>query len=205
MRTRTKKAVEGGGGLFRAGTGQRGEPEARATGIAAALDALGGSGGAIAGVFRRMSIVEEALKARWPGGKKGGEPPEAFVLCCPTSPLSGCIEDVYRAHVNELLDRLKETRDGSRLGRLTRAEVMMLLSASSLRHPLAHADTLLFERLFRELLPEHAERALERRTLLAGEELEVHLAMTEWLNRPSPERVESLRKLREEQGAIRGT
>lgn len=187
---RTRRAVE------RANGGREADSSAR---LSAALDAIGGGFGAVASnAFRLMGLVEDELAERWPGRK--GEPREAFGLCARTSPIAACpSDDLFLAHVREILDRAKKTpRDWYAYARLTKAEVLALLSVSSLRHPLAHHEVLLFERLFSELFPREACAKLQARTLLPEEVSETERALEEWLRRPSPEREEMCEKLRKE-------
>lgn len=74
----------------------------------------------------------------------------AFALLIPSNLLYEVPELVYRAHCAELLTRVRKGLDTT-LG--TKAEVMMVLSKSSLQHPLAHTASVLYAQLFQEILP----------------------------------------------------
>jgi hypothetical protein len=209
MRTRTRKTADGGGGDLGALLGQRGGPDAPAR-LEEALAAIDGSG-SIAGAFRLMGIAEEEIAARWPGGRKGGEPKEVFLLCQPTAPIRGRCDELYRAHVREIVERVT-LHKRSEYARLTRAEVLGVLSEGSLRHPLAHDHVLLFEHLFETLLPGLARRdpdasyrrLLEQRTLLPEQVAERDRLLAEYQYRSSPERAERWRELKLEEETING-
>lgn len=154
--------------------------------------------------FGMMGIAEEVIATRWPGRRN--EPRIAFMLALPTHPVR--ISDMlYRAHVEELLGRLPDGRDvhpasggiWKGLTFLTRAEVLGLLVESSLRHPLAHHEGLVYEALFRELFPK-AVLNVEEVVHGARTQEEVRRSIDEWLARKSPERTEQVAKLRREAG-----
>jgi len=73
---------------------------------------------------------------------------DGFKLLCPNVYVRDASEPVYRAHCAELLDRVAQGLDTT-LG--TRAEVMMGLSATSLKAPLTHTAAVLYAQLFREI------------------------------------------------------
>lgn len=157
------------------------------------LAALGlRAGSTVSRTFALMDIAEEALAARWP--RREGEPANAFLFVAPTGPVFGS-ERLYRAHVDEMINRLwPKPASWKRTVRLTRAEVIGLLVESSLRHPLSHHDTLVYETLFRELWPDALEASEDKH----GETTmgEVRTTIAGWLSRESPERASKVAEIR---------
>ena len=99
-----------------------------------------------------MVISEDEIikaRARHPG--HSGEIWRSFNLLCPSVHVRDAPEPIYRAHCAEILDRVAQGLDTT-LG--TRAEVMMGLSATSLKAPLTHTAAVLYAQLFRDILPE---------------------------------------------------
>lgn len=112
----------------------------------------GVSWGAIGALLRHMDIDEDEIakaQARHPGREKIIW--RGFRLLYPNAYLHGAPEPVYRHHCAELLDRVAQGFDTT-LG--TDAEVMMGLSAASLKSPLKHTAAVLYARLFRAILPD---------------------------------------------------
>jgi len=121
--------------------------------LASAIKALGPNGhwGTIGDVFNQMEICESVItetRNRHPEHDKAIW--NSFSLLMPSKLLQEAPEPVYRAHCTELLDRVYKGQDTT-LG--TKAEIMMALSESSLAHPLTHTASVLYARLFREILP----------------------------------------------------
>jgi len=111
----------------------------------------GGPWGTISGVFDRMEICEGMItetRNRHPEHEKAIW--NSFSLLMPSKLLQEAPEPVYRAHCAELLERVIAGQDTT-LG--TKAEIMMALSETSLRSPLTHTASVLYAKLFREILP----------------------------------------------------
>lgn len=135
----------------------------------------GGIGSVLRLIDSLMPVMDEELRARWPLVRD--EPQDIGVVLFPTIPVRSS-DPLYRAHVREMLSRIDDaklvydrtTGEVSRptmslatlksLSILTRAELLGITSAASLRHPLRHSDVVLMEVLFREVLPDVAARAL---------------------------------------------
>lgn len=162
----------------------------------------------IRATFALMAVAEEVLDARWP---RRSAPQAAFMLLLPTEPVR-IGQRLYRAHVNELVERMAERAadssawkpaDWNALECLTRAEVLGIMSAAAGRHPLGHDDVLLFETLLRRTFsPEELGASLagmERHDYGPQRRAEVERSVTEWLARKSPERAETIAKLRKEE------
>ena len=120
------------------------------------LDTLLASSSPIGFTFRCMEIAEEAIhEAKQQSPLLSAELDAAFRSLCPTEPLRGLDEAVYRHHCHELLDRVVGAQDLS-LG--TAAECLGLLSRASLEAPPSRAAQLLYWDLFEQVLPEEAQR-----------------------------------------------
>lgn len=157
--------------------------------------------------FARMAVAEEVLDARWP---RASAPRAAFMLLLPTEPVR-IGEKLYRAHARELVARMGALAPDSSawkpaeweaLARLTRGEVLGILVAASLRHPLGHDDTLMYETILRDTFTVEelgAVADLERHVYGPQRVGEVARSTAEWLARKSPEREESIKKLRAEE------
>jgi hypothetical protein len=102
-------------------------------------------------VFRRVAIAEDEIKSALDRKDLKEEARKrvdgVFLALRPGGPLTsgGCTEEVYRHHVRELLDRVIV---GDDLDPGTDAEVLMMLSNTSLRAPLNAVGQGLYERLF---------------------------------------------------------
>jgi len=113
---------------------------------------------AVSCAFDKMDIGESMIaKARRRYPKHDAAIWNAFRLLTPNSLLYKAPEPVYRAHCAELLDRVRKNQDTT-LG--TKAEIMMVLSKTSLAHPLQHTASVLYAQLFQEILP-HTTAAVE--------------------------------------------
>lgn len=108
-------------------------------------------GGLLDETFRLMEVAEEEIAQA-----KGRSPEHAeklhggFAVLCPSEPLRGIGENLYRAHCRELLDRVREGHDTRAA---TGAEVVAVLSALSLQAPLDRPATFLYWQLFSALFP----------------------------------------------------
>lgn len=121
--------------------------------ITATIEALDPDGrrGTISGVFDQVEICESTIAgARRDHPEHDAALWNSFELLMPSPLLHEAPEPVYRAHCAELLDRVRQGQDTT-LG--TKAEIVMSLSESSLRSPLTHTASVLYARLFREILP----------------------------------------------------
>lgn len=122
----------------------------------AEMMALVGGPTTILAAFRRMEIAEEEIaeaKRRSPRARKRLH--EAFRFLCPPEVLREKSDALYRAHVRELLGRVKR---GEPLEPGTDAEVLAVFSETSLRAPLAsdfaHAMSVVFFRVFPDADPD---------------------------------------------------
>lgn len=80
---------------------------------------------------------------------------DAFRCLCPTDPLRGLDEAVYRHHCRELLERIVIGQD---LSRGTAGECIAALSGASLASPPDRAAVLLYWSLFEQIFPYEAKR-----------------------------------------------
>lgn len=122
--------------------------------LLSAIQALDPSGpwGTIGGIFDKMEIAEDMItEARCEHPAHDVELWNAFALLVPGKPLHEAPEPVYRAHCAELLARVRQGQDTT-LG--TKAEIMMGLSETSLATPLMHTASVLYAKLFLEILPD---------------------------------------------------
>lgn len=162
------------------------------------LDHIQGSTGPrIRRAFAAMAEVERLMLVHWPNG---GAPRWAFLLARPTEPVADSTE-LVTAHVAELFTRMREMSDPLSPGQwksmatLTRAEVIGLFVAASLRHPLQRDDALVYELAFAQVFPKSVEQlGIVVRTGKGGEEDQ--RALEEWCARVSPERAEWIRELK---------
>jgi len=107
--------------------------------------------GTISGILDQVEICESVIaKTRHDNPEHNAAIWNSFKLLMPSELLWEAPEPVYRAHCAELLERVVKGQDTT-LG--TKAEIMMALSESSLAHPLTHTASVLYARLFREILP----------------------------------------------------
>lgn len=103
----------------------------------------------IASVFARMGIAEDeiaAAKKRWPKNAKRIH--TAFKWCCPSELLRDKTDELYKVHVQEIIERVASGKDPVPL---TRAEVLAALSNASLAAPLGSRSEALMTELFNEL------------------------------------------------------
>jgi len=104
--------------------------------------------------FRRMDIAEEEIaraKRRHP--KHKDRIFQLFRQLCPTPPLAHVLDDVYRRHCRELIERSIQCEDTKPA---TEAEVLGFLSQASLEAPLNRIPSLLYQQLFADILPVQA-------------------------------------------------
>lgn len=107
--------------------------------------------GTISGILDQVEICESVIaKTRHDHPEHNAAIWNSFKLLMPSPLLREAPEPVYRAHCTELLSRVIANQDTT-LG--TKAEIMMSLFESSLRSPLTHTASVLYARLFREILP----------------------------------------------------
>ena len=106
----------------------------------------------IKNTFRRMDIAEEEIaNAQHQHPDHKDRIFQVFRCLCPTPPLAHVLDDIYRSHCRELIERSVQ-REDMKPG--TEAEVLGFLSQASLEAPLARIPSLLFQQLFADLLPE---------------------------------------------------
>lgn len=115
----------------------------------------GAAAGRVRRTFELMEVAERVIKdqaRRWRGRGAWERAQASFTLLEP-SRFVAVAEAVYEDHCREIVTRAargEDTRPG------TRAEVMLALSEASLRAPLDSTGAALFERVFREVLPDGA-------------------------------------------------
>ena len=83
---------------------------------------------------------------------------DAFRWLCPTEPLRGLDEAVYRHHCRELLERIVNGQD---LSPGTAGECIAAVSGASLVSPPDRAAVLLYWSLFEQIFPHEAKRIRE--------------------------------------------
>jgi hypothetical protein len=108
-----------------------------------------GAAGIIGRAFDLMEVAEAEIKAemaRFPRAKRRIN--SAFGILCPPEGIGRCADEVYRAHVRELLGRVRRGED-TRPG--TKAEALVALSHMSLKAPPGQQAAALQERLFVEI------------------------------------------------------
>lgn len=111
----------------------------------------------VLGIFGRMEIAEAIIadgKAEWPEHAEAID--RLFEFSCPSPPLSGASEKLYRAHVTELVLRVV---NGDDLRPGTDAEVCAVLSANSLHHPPSQDWAAAYGLVFGRVFPEHKNLA----------------------------------------------
>lgn len=106
----------------------------------------------VADVFRRIEEAERLIRARFPVE----EPPGIFSLLMPSAEFQSRPFELYAAHARELVDRVA---DGKALDLATDAEVLLALSAQSLKAPLNRDGHLVMETLFARILPGRVDTA----------------------------------------------
>ena len=141
----------------------REDPMTQSTRKTNTLDArtlLGPSlGSAIENAFRCMEFAEDEIAAA-----KARHPLDAelihrtFSVLCPSEPLRAAGEKLYRAHCQELIERVREGKDARAA---TKAELIAVLSALSLQAPLDRSATFLYWELFGVLFPSASEKLRE--------------------------------------------
>jgi hypothetical protein len=135
-----------------------------------AIQSLGGNANAISREFHRIGIALEEVaegKRRHPAVVDAIH--QVFPLAVPTEGMAGARDEVYRAHVHELVERAAawgsdpesvnfyQWRDG------TLAEVFSALMETSLAGPLGSIAAAVLERAFVRILPEVAWETLRIR------------------------------------------
>lgn len=123
----------------------------------ALIQIAGGScADAIMYTFRRMDIAEEEIRnAKIQQPELAERIDTAFRHLCPTPPLLHVSDKVYRLHCREIIDRMVKKHD---LETATKAEILGMLSETSLKAPLNETATLLYEKLFSNLFPGEARK-----------------------------------------------
>ena len=124
---------------------------------------LGGDGkvlDVVSAAFDHMDTAEQEITA---SGCSKAQGQSAFGVLCPSDPLDGKCDDVYRAHCKELIERVV-AGDDTRTG--TDAEVLCCLMGASLVAPLNTDGLALADHLFTSVFPgsqlaHEGERSLE--------------------------------------------
>lgn len=106
----------------------------------------------VADVFRRIEEAERLIRARFPVG----EPVGLFKLLVPPAEFQGRPFELYAALARELVDRVA---DDKALDLATEAEVLLALSAQSLKAPLNRDGHLVMETLFARIFPGRVDAA----------------------------------------------
>lgn len=140
-----------------------------------ALDMVGAPS-FVMGLFDLMEIAEQEIE-RARAGTRGARYRlfrEAWMQLTPPPILHSASPEVYRAHAREILERVKER--GTIKGvtdEPTKAEMVMVLSNQSLKHPFNSTATRVVEDMFCDVLPEDAQRlGIERPTFKPGNDKE---------------------------------
>jgi hypothetical protein len=110
---------------------------------------------AIGSAFHCMDLAEEEIalaKSDYPVFE--AQIHDAFRYLCPTEPLRGLSDAVYRQHCREIIQRIVNGED-IRPG--TAAECLGALAAASLEVPPTRAAGLLYWELFERVLPDQAD------------------------------------------------
>lgn len=119
------------------------------------LDALGPAANLISGTFECAAIAERMLaSSRLPKKKRDA----LFLHLSPKNGFAVRAKGLYEHHVRELVERCRKGED---LRPGTEAEVVILLSESSLASPLVSRATALYERLFERIFPERARELFQ--------------------------------------------
>ncbi len=120
---------------------------------------LGGNAfGNILRIFDLMEIAEEVIKEeKRKHPRDAANIDRAFLAACPSDGLRACGENLYRAHVREMCDRLRASiNPDPRMP--TKAEMLAAISAVSTKAPPRRDVTALYERLFADLFPAEVKR-----------------------------------------------
>jgi len=115
------------------------------------------AGPVIGSILRMLEITEEEIgraKRKYPS--KAHKIDLAFILCKPTEVLKGKCDQVYRAHVRELIVRAMRGAD-ARPG--TAAEVLCGMLGAATVSPLNAEGAALVERLFQIVMRQELEGA----------------------------------------------
>lgn len=99
--------------------------------------------------FACMAIAEDVIAT---SGCSPAQGSEAFRVMCPSPVLRGKDPSVYRAHCDELIDRVL---NGQSTDPATEAEVLCHLLDAALTAPLNAAGCALADHLFRRVMPGH--------------------------------------------------
>ena len=106
----------------------------------------------IAVTLHLILIAEEEIAAAMLKAPESAEALNGSFLCLqPSHIIRGLSDELYRAYCKELLERVV---DGVPLDIATKAEVLVALSATSLRAPLNRNALALYEKLFGEIFGE---------------------------------------------------
>lgn len=108
------------------------------------------NGSFVGGVFQRIEEAERLIRAKFPVD----EPAGIFRLLMPPAEFQGCAFELYASHAAQLVDRLA---DGTSVELATDAEVLLALSAASLKAPLNRDGQLVMETLFARIFPGRVE------------------------------------------------
>lgn len=106
--------------------------------------------------FECMDIAEECIKAacvRWP--EAADRLQSAFLLLVPTQHVRGYCDGIYKAHADELLERVALRQDTRPA---TKAEALCGLMQATLKAPPGADYSALVNRLFDEVLPGRMEK-----------------------------------------------
>lgn len=99
-----------------------------------------------------MGIAEEEIaKAKKLYPRKAKRIHTAFKVLCPSAALKGFSVELYRAHVQELIERVARKED-TRPG--TKAEILACMSTTSAAAPFNQMGFALAMRLFKDLYPQ---------------------------------------------------
>jgi hypothetical protein len=112
--------------------------------------------------FDRMGLAETLIaraKRRYPDDALNID--RVFGAACPNESMMSKSDIVYQAHVLELIER---ARRGASPVPATDAEIVCVLSDSSLASPLTRTASTVYERLFAKLFPVQARKLGKERT-----------------------------------------
>ncbi len=98
--------------------------------------------------FSQMAIAEEVIEE---SGCTKDQGQRAFGVMCPSEPLRGKSNTVYKAHCEELMVRVMGTLDTRTA---TKAEVLCCLMGAALKAPLDTSGLALADWLFAEVFPD---------------------------------------------------
>lgn len=111
--------------------------------------------------FQCMAIAEEEIiraRKKTSTGKLDGE----FMICQPTNMLVGKSEYVYRAHVRELQERLRNSELKKFVHFATDAELTCVCMATSIKAPLTSTGLVVYETCMERVYEAGMPRAGER-------------------------------------------